>query len=567
MLHTFHKKVKNKFPKTIDVIFPSALRHFLTNNLRLNKKEENFFSYFKYSVIYKIFHRNELFYKAFKIKSKSAKQFINIYDPVFNEEILNTCIFKLETLGVSKNSYARIVIKHKTNASQIKNFNNRDSVVLIASMKLKSSFKLVEVITTKYTRMYNKKFIDENTLINGNYSMSIQAIDKLNNTFKSREHLFTVNNKLIQKPNKRYYCIHPYKTMLMREGGVMPCCNLKRNERFTYNPNYEGDFDPWNSEAMINFRKSFKESNAKYCYENCNLLTTKPVSFRTFLSYYTFFKQGDKSEALINEYQKRYNDYLSGKSILKFSPDRLGIMVGTVCNIDCVFCPIPFLKNRRSIFNNQMLLILQNHLKTARMITFTGGEPLVYIKELRRLEKFFNKSLIINIATNGIGCDNLINFATNTKALSLKISLNVATRDDYIYLHEKDLFDRVIRSIKNLKEQRPETIITLKFIIMKKTYNSILTFAKLCKKLKVDSCNYSELYIKVQSKIDPKQKITSSDPEYDLAIINLKLAKKFCEKNNIMFSFNGFDIRPDDIQLKENIIDDEEFFLKEVFSD
>lgn len=501
-----------------------------------------------------------------KLNTTGAGVFLDFYEPAYGEVVTPDATFRLDSITpVAEGAPARLALREQ----------QTNKLIAIIPFEYRKSFTLPEITrqAQDFLKEESYKYISPETfsLRDGDFKVAVSA-QSADEVVKTREHKFSVgvgsqdqdsmdhcvielNGDAVpavqpQRPvvkhemkgePGRFYCVYAYKDLLLREHGSMPCCNLIRDEKLLYSTYAEGGYDPWNNDAWKALRQSLVDGEPKYCHSNCQYLTSGPVPKDEFIDVVGSSGSPDDEE--------RYRAYVKGDVDLKVGPSRLSIMVGTICNIDCIFCPIPFLNNRRTVFTENMLVLLQKHIGGCRRITFTGGEPLVYIKELRKLEEYFHKDLTVQIITNGIAANHLIEFG-GPAHLSLRVSLNCANRDDYIYLHEKDFFDRIVKNLRLLKAARPDTFLSLKFIIMERTAGDVLNFARLCADIGADECAYTPVYIKELSKISPDEKLLPSSENWEIANSQLEEARALCESRGMMFCWCGWDTRPDDYQKK-----------------
>lgn len=482
---------------------------------------------------------NEALKEALKLNTTGAPLFLDFYDPAYGGTAKPNTQFRLDSiLPINEGTPARLVLRNQQD----------NKLLLIAPFLFSYQFTFNDIIKNAADFLQiktDKQIVDEDfNLLPGSYKISVST--KNNDiVIRTREHIFTIKEQdnisttcTNQKKSpsaslqtKRYYCQFAYTDLLLREFGSMPCCNLIRNEKMLYNV-YSEDYDPWNNKSWQALRRSLFEGKLKYCHPNCPYLTSEPII--------------PNKEYSANDWQKYY---LEGSEIIPIGPSRVGIMVGTICNVECIFCPIPFLKNNRTIFTDGMLQTIQKHLPTCKKITFTGGEPLIYINKLKSLEKYFRDDLTVQIVTNGVQADKLLDFAPNSN-LALKLSLNCANAEDYIYLHQKDYFAKILDNISKLKKHRPSIFINLKFMVMRRTVSDIVKFAELCCELGVDECAYGALSVKSQSTIDPSEKILPHESEWLLANNLLKKAEEILQRKGIPFLWRGWDTRPDDYEAK-----------------
>lgn len=471
--------------------------------------------------------------QALQIDPAGADLFLDFYEPAFGEKITSDDEFKVdEIVPVEEGSLARVCLR-----------NADGKLICYIPCLYERSFTIRDLVKQSgHTVMFNataREYIDFDThdLKPGGYKLSI-VVDTGERTMRTRDHVFQISSQRDQSaPAKRIYCTLPWRDLTLREHGSMPCCDLNRNEHLLYNVHTDEPYDPWNNQSWKSIRQALVEGNPKYCNPKCpNLRAEAPETLKKFVKEGLHPTEADRA---------RYEAYLNGDVDLDVGPSRLSVMVGTVCNIDCIFCPIPFLRNDRTILTESKLSLLKKHLPHARVLAFTGGEPLVYLKELRQLEPIFHKDLKLQVITNGIAAEKLIDFGTQSD-LYVRVSINVASRESYQYLHEKDFFDRVVENMRALKKGRPKAVLSPKFIVMKSTAKEILDFAKLCIDVGADECCYTTLWLKDQSKIDPSEKILAEDPEWHIADEALAEAKQLLSNHGVKFLFSGWEKRPDD---------------------
>lgn len=479
----------------------------------------------------------------FRTQDKKNQIFLDIYDPYYREVIdSERQLFKLDSIEkINEGCAARIVLRNADN----------NNLIAYIPMRFSKTFRMPNVFLKAKHLLLKKKavkdYFDISTgrLYDGNYKISV-VVDFPDHFSRTREHLFSVKcgyAEPVVLKQRRMYCNNAWRDLFLREYGAMPCCNLKRDEKVLYNTHYKGGYDPWNNKGMVALRQSIVSGTPKYCHPGCPSLTYEPFKINSFADVSGMKKLGLN---FTNNLEKLYKAYLEGKTVLDVGPMRISVSVGTICNVDCTFCIIPYQKNKHTILNENVIALLEKHLPTMDVLILSGGEPLIYLNKLKHLEPLFHNNLVIHFITNGILIDRLVDFATNSKFF-IKLSLNTSSRETYKYLHGKDNFDRIIKGIKKLKEKRGKILIKLKHIVMKTTYKEIFDFAVLCKELQVDQCSYTTLYVKKQTKINPDEKILFGDPECQEADKLLQKAESFLDEHGIQFTFAGWDDRPDDL--------------------
>jgi cyclic pyranopterin phosphate synthase len=146
----------------------------------------------------------------------------------------------------------------------------------------------------------------------------------------------------------------------------------------------------------------------------------------------------------------------------------LRIQVTSLCNLNCIFCHNEGQNYRESVrgksdvINNDIILKFINY--GIRVLTFSGGEPLIYYEELKKTLNFLLnipdfqivKELDVTVVTNGILLDeDRVRFFKDfsEKAGNFKFNVSLHTSDKY--LHEEltkkgQNFDRVMSNLKLL---------------------------------------------------------------------------------------------------------------------
>lgn len=166
------------------------------------------------------------------------------------------------------------------------------------------------------------------------------------------------------------------------------------------------------------------------------------------------------------------------------------------CNVNCIFCEIPYEEKIKSNIPNidevKNELILKR--KEFDSITFTGGEPTIVpeIIEIIHYAKNVCKYDFVNIESNGIMyyyidfVDKLINAGVD----SFQISFHTTNSLDYDKITQiKHSYDYVIKGIENLTLKKQK--ISINIVIHKLNYKILSEIVKKLINLKVVSINFS----------------------------------------------------------------------------
>ena len=180
----------------------------------------------------------------------------------------------------------------------------------------------------------------------------------------------------------------------------------------------------------------------------------------------------------INEklWNKNFNEFMD------FPTNNLLIDVTNFCNNQCIFCyNNSMLKKRKFIDFDLCIRVLKEAYELGcREVGFYGtGEPLID----KRLELFIKKAKEIGfsyiyITTNGILANlELIKRLYNAGLNSIKFSINAINAKDYIFIHNTDNFDVVIKNLTDIYKWKNLNLIPLNvyvsYIATDFTYNPV----------------------------------------------------------------------------------------------
>lgn len=467
------------------------------------------------------------------------EQYLDIYDPCYGGTIEPDHVFRVESMADIPERCPALIVIRETGT------NNR---VIVVPMEYRSAFTVPAVFNAARDILRidktMKKYFDlkSGCLLEGDYTLTVRvAVDEVIQF--ARPQRFTVVRTCDQVAGQqRMYCVKPWNTLLLREFGAAPCCNLLIHEHFLYNANFEGSYDPWQSEGFRALRDSISSGNPVYCHRTCPHLTLKPEDISSFFKH---SRHGLRAERKMQLMEKRRLAYVRGDRTPATGPSEISLLMGNACNLKCRFCVLPAQKNPHTIYGKSMLALIGKYGADLHKLRLVGGEPTLYLKYIEELRRFTDEDTVFEFTTNGVLLDRLASY--NLRNLSLKVSLNVADRETYEWLHGYDFFDRVVEGIRSIRRKNEECFLTLKFMIMRSTYRQIIRFAELAKALGVDVCTFGILLFKRRANIDVGEKLVKGEKEWHEANLLLREAEEVLSSSNTAFEFSGWDYRPDEL--------------------
>lgn len=152
-------------------------------------------------------------------------------------------------------------------------------------------------------------------------------------------------------------------------------------------------------------------------------------------------------------------------------PQKVYIDISSFCNHKCNFCSNSDKRTVKKIMSfirfKRILDNILNHSNIESLGLYSKGEPLLN-REITQIIKYSKACGIkyIFITTNGsLLTKNLAVDLFKSGLDSIKLSINALDKENYIYIHKKDHFDRVINNIINLINLKRNNIFDFKFLI------------------------------------------------------------------------------------------------------
>jgi|GEM_PF-1862431 len=170
----------------------------------------------------------------------------------------------------------------------------------------------------------------------------------------------------------------------------------------------------------------------------------------------------DKINLNLNTLQKALKKALDYESVINLSaeinspiapPISASISITSRCNSDCIYCSFrsSLSKNKIDISNEKIKRIIDDlSIIGVRVITFTGGEPLLRT-DLSELCKYANsKKMTVHVTTNGLLLTNEIAYELYSSGVS-NIIISLDSFDERIYnKHRGVSFKKVSNAIDSL---------------------------------------------------------------------------------------------------------------------
>ncbi|MBD5555761.1 MAG: radical SAM protein [Roseburia sp.] len=154
-----------------------------------------------------------------------------------------------------------------------------------------------------------------------------------------------------------------------------------------------------------------------------------------------------------------YDKALSSKDLKQPFPKSMLLEVSNICNHTCAFCANSKSDRKKGFIEKKFAMQILSEaykLGTREVGFYATGEPLTD----KNLETYISYAKEIGfeyvyITTNGALFDSQrIHSIIEAGIDSIKFSINGANREDYLLIHGKDDFDKVIENLKYLSELR-----------------------------------------------------------------------------------------------------------------
>lgn len=176
------------------------------------------------------------------------------------------------------------------------------------------------------------------------------------------------------------------------------------------------------------------------------------------------------------------------------APLRMGIFITHKCNLTCKHCSAFPTREYKDEFNTSEWINFFDVISNLKIfeVDISGGEPFVRNDILTLLEYLNKKRIPIRINTNGTLIDKEI--AQKISKLNMIKNIQVSLEGSNSEINDKirgnGSFEKALIGIKNLKKYYKNFLTTF-VTVTKYNYNDLENIVKLCKKLKLNSINFS----------------------------------------------------------------------------
>ena len=382
-------------------------------------------------------------------------------------------------------------------------------------------------ITWTFETKQQKEFIIPEPLEDGTYKIRLIAKLSDGTRFVSRYVKFFVDVEAVTQG--RITCPRPWdKLFILGKNRVRPCCNLKEGVIFAADARVP-DADLWNNPGLVELRTALLAGDDKFCHPHCSHLQWHDGSSLNISSSENFVSE---------EYQRGH--------LLLDSPKSVKISLGSYCNHRCTFCKMGSTSYNHWQQTDAAIEYLKKRIHQVEVLTFTGGEPLLKIKDAKHhfVELFQGSGkLKLRLQTNAALLKQNIDVLSQVHHLELSISMAGATREDYFKIHRRDDFEKVCEGIIELKKAREEktTNVELKMVYMRTNYKGIVEFAELAHRLGANEIYFHHLMILSNTDIDPREEIKPKDPEWQECLALFEECRARCDTHGINMRVTAHD--------------------------
>jgi len=136
-----------------------------------------------------------------------------------------------------------------------------------------------------------------------------------------------------------------------------------------------------------------------------------------------------------------------------------------------------------------------------RLISITGGEPLLYQGWERLIATAKRHDISIHLCTNGtmLTDENIVRLK-ESGVDSVSVSLESDQREIHEELRGIDTFKKVIAGLKRLKEQAPEIQVGINYLITAKNFRNLDRMVDFAETLGVDQIKFAPIHTNLQHK-------------------------------------------------------------------
>jgi sulfatase maturation enzyme AslB (radical SAM superfamily) len=288
----------------------------------------------------------------------------------------------------------------------------------------------------------------------------------------------TVDNKDLSE----YFCHHPFDNFEPRENGDVCVCCYSWLPVVVGNINESSAGDVFNSDKVVDIRKSILDGSFKYCDRNlCPKIISKSLKKKSELTC------------------ERHIDIVKNSKVFLDYPLFINFVNDDSCNLKCPSCRVikrniysgEEYEKRLKINTNIVNWILSQDIKEKCLLSITGsGDPFaskIYRDFLFSFDGEKHMNIEINLQTNGVMLTpkiwNKIS-KIHKNINTIIISLDAATEDVYNKIRIGGDWKTLINNVKHLGRQRDKIHnIRLDFVVQDTNYYQMPDFVNLAKSI------------------------------------------------------------------------------------
>lgn len=155
------------------------------------------------------------------------------------------------------------------------------------------------------------------------------------------------------------------------------------------------------------------------------------------------------------------------------------------CNLKCIMCGQVYSSNRMSkdeISIDNIFKIL-DEAKNIKHVYLFGGEPLLYRKIEKLLEKLASSNISVQITTNGTLIEKYAARIVSNGVLRVEISVDSYDRNNLCRIRGRDIYDNILAGIRRLneekkKQQKKYPFISINFVILPYNFKELENFVQ-----------------------------------------------------------------------------------------
>ena len=292
-----------------------------------------------------------------------------------------------------------------------------------------------------------------------------------------------------QKP-RRVRCLNPFRWLEVNEGGdVTPCCGswFKGNLGSLKNQTLE---EIWNGERYRAARAAMFDGGDWEQF--CNAQTCPQIYNDTWVNVDFISPQSPDIVPITDE---MLDEVRNGHTAMRGGPVQIGLSCDPRCNLRCIMCSAPAVKDRSGALIKRALDGVRQFLPSVRRIKLLGDGEVFVVPEARDfLFQFDSKKyphVEFLIHTNGL----LLNEAMWAKIAHIKIdwlvvSIDAATKETYEKIRIGGDWDALLRNLDFMAQKYSEGYIRsfhLSMTVMKTNHREMGAFAEMGRRLRATS--------------------------------------------------------------------------------